>query len=424
VDALVAVTGRVTADQSRQLPVEAARKLAVLIEKAEDVNERQFLAESLARIALLLPPAEAAHMCEKPVQTLMDALEKETDHVKIAAIAKGLASLSSRIPSLDAAKYCRRAAKQLPPMTEKDASNSEGIAGALAEVCTHLPPSEASSILVSALEKRPDPWTSRVLAEGLSSAASRLAPAEAARVCGRCARMLADSLSKETDWFARLAWSRGLSALAAWLHAEDADRLCSDAIMVLLRLRLNVSQSLYASSFDFQYDASVCDHSIAVLISQIGDQKAEKSAPQLAQLMCSELGVNNENWQLASPRSTNLNLLITRHGRRDKMDETGTADASTGDDQKLTGTTLPCRLATQELVDLLKMPTCIGVARRIVLDHLGNRYSRHFINHWAFVRFAREGGLNLDFTAPPKRPDPKESVKRMLEVLDEPASGS
>jgi hypothetical protein len=64
------------------------------------------------------------------------------------------------------------------------------------------------------------------------------------------------------------------------------------------------------------------------------------------------------------------------------------------------------------------MPTCFGKARRIVLDHLGNRYSRHFVNHWAFVRLAREQGLGLDFTTPPKRPDPRESVKRMLEILD------
>jgi hypothetical protein len=80
----------------------------------------------------------------------------------------------------------------------------------------------------------------------------------------------------------------------------------------------------------------------------------------------------------------------------------------------------PCRLATQELVDLLKMPTCFGEARRVVLDHLGNRYGRRFVNHWAFVRYAQEQGLNLDFTTPPKRPDPRESVKRMLEILDRP----
>ena len=78
----------------------------------------------------------------------------------------------------------------------------------------------------------------------------------------------------------------------------------------------------------------------------------------------------------------------------------------------------PCRLTTQELVDLLKMPTCFGPARRVILDHLGNRYGRRFANHWASVRYAQEHNLGLDFTTPPKRPDPRESIKRMLEILD------
>jgi hypothetical protein len=67
----------------------------------------------------------------------------------------------------------------------------------------------------------------------------------------------------------------------------------------------------------------------------------------------------------------------------------------------------PCRLATQDLVDLLKLPTCVGGLRRVVLDQLGNRYGRRFETHWDFVRYAPEQGLDLDFTTPPKRPDPK-----------------
>ena len=35
-----------------------------------------------------------------------------------------------------------------------------------------------------------------------------------------------------------------------------------------------------------------------------------------------------------------------------------------------------------------------------------------------FVRYAREHDLGLDFTTPPKRPDPKESLERMIQALD------
>jgi hypothetical protein len=65
---------------------------------------------------------------------------------------------------------------------------------------------------------------------------------------------------------------------------------------------------------------------------------------------------------------------------------------------------LPCRLSDQDLVDLLKMPTCFAEARQVVLKHLGNRYGRTFANHWEFVRYAHEQHLDLDLTSPPKRP--------------------
>ena len=68
---------------------------------------------------------------------------------------------------------------------------------------------------------------------------------------------------------------------------------------------------------------------------------------------------------------------------------------------------LPCRLTTQDLVELLKMPTCVGPVRRVILDQLGNRYGRRFDTHWDFVRYAQQQRLNLDFTTPPKRPDRK-----------------
>jgi hypothetical protein len=62
-------------------------------------------------------------------------------------------------------------------------------------------------------------------------------------------------------------------------------------------------------------------------------------------------------------------------------------------------------LTTQELVDLLKMPTCFGMARRDVLDQLSNIHGRRFANHWEFVRFAHEQNLSVDLITPPRRLD-------------------
>ena len=78
----------------------------------------------------------------------------------------------------------------------------------------------------------------------------------------------------------------------------------------------------------------------------------------------------------------------------------------------------PCRLSTQDLVELLKMPTVFGEARVVVLDHLGNHYGRTFANHWQFVRDAKEHILNFNFTIAPNRPDPKGFADRILKILD------
>src|SRR5207249_10786105 len=45
---------------------------------------------------------------------------------------------------------------------------------------------------------------------------------------------------------------------------------------------------------------------------------------------------------------------------------------------------LPCRLSTQELVDLLKQPFAIGFTRRVILDDLEARYCRRFADQWHF----------------------------------------
>ncbi len=65
------------------------------------------------------------------------------------------------------------------------------------------------------------------------------------------------------------------------------------------------------------------------------------------------------------------------------------------------------------------MPTCTGAARRVVLNHLGNRYGRRFANHWAFVRFAREPNLDLDFTTPHRRPEHERGTVRfrLIELI-------
>ena len=166
-------------------------------------------------------------------------------------------------------------------------------------------------------------------------------------------------------------------ALAQHIEKADADRLYREVIRSLLtRLRAP-------------------DDSMMPLLSRLDPFIAGALAREFALQACAGNDLNRDG----------LNVILTDWGRTAlkffvERPENGVSE------------THGCRLQTQELVELLKMPTCFGNARRLVLDHLGNRYRRRFVNHWAFVRFAEEQKLGLDFTTPPKRPNPEESVKR------------
>jgi hypothetical protein len=63
----------------------------------------------------------------------------------------------------------------------------------------------------------------------------------------------------------------------------------------------------------------------------------------------------------------------------------------------------PSQFSTQELVDLLKMPTCIGPAREVILWQLGQKYNRTFADVWEFVDYAHEPLPEVDLTTPPRR---------------------
>jgi hypothetical protein len=66
---------------------------------------------------------------------------------------------------------------------------------------------------------------------------------------------------------------------------------------------------------------------------------------------------------------------------------------------------LPSRFSTHELVDLLKMPACVGPFREVILTHRGQRYHRDFADLWEFVDYAHEHLPDIDLTTPPKRPE-------------------
>jgi hypothetical protein len=247
-------------------------------------------------------------------------------------------------------------------------------------------------------------------------------------------------LGRETDAYAHPSLASALSTVAGRMEPAEAAQVCSDAIRIVLQER-------YAEPQD-RDTRNAIKGIVAMLLPRLDRGAAHLCTHELSMLMFAEAYVNNADptvrnrgmmrayggmmsmmgggyWNNLSPNTILEEASLEQIARRSPITAIGIVQGSVGlpvlsaiTAVAFAAEPFPCRLTTQELVDLLKMPTCFGPARRVVLDHLGNRCGRRFINHWAFVRFAREQGLELDFTTPPMRPDPRESVQRMLEILD------
>jgi hypothetical protein len=204
-----------------------------------------------------------------------------------------------------------------------------------------------------------DPDALPSLAQGLSVVCARLEPQEAARAAAQAAATLTQAMKDTRNWIVLTSLAEGLSAVAVRLEPRETAQAAAFLLWVMT--------------------------------------KETPTTPQQA---------------LAGFLSLALTDLPPATQRLRRVDLAAAVGAGAGGDPFLplalvdsAAQLRPCRLSTQQLVELLKMPTCVGEGRRVVLDHLGQRYRRPFADVWQFVHFAQEQRLDLDFTSRPERPE-------------------
>jgi hypothetical protein len=290
------------------------------------------------------------------------ALEKDAGAQ--GSLASSLAEVAERLEPTEAARVFAEAARLLSQAMalEKDADARGSLASSLAVVARRLEPAEAARLLSQALAQETSAFTCWPLAENLAAVAGRLKPAEATRVCAEAARLLSQALAREKEGQAYGLLAVGLAAVVGQLDGEAATQV---ARSVTLRVTSDPDPNW-------------------------GGGGQFTSGDVLERLLS-----NSSHFQVrqrAIPLAAAIGLAA--HGLAPGLPFLPAAAEP-----------LPCRLTTQELVELLKMPTCVRERRRAILDQLGNRYGRRFDTHWDFVRYAQQQGLNLDFTTPPKRPE-------------------
>ena len=439
---LATVAGRLEPADAARVCAEPARVLSQALDQEKEAGARSTLATDLAAVAGRLEPAEATRVCAAAAHVLMQALEKEDSAGARYSLAEGLASVTGQLKPAEAAGVLIHALEQekTPSGRKKLAASLATVAGRLereeaARVCT-----ERARVLSQALAQEKNAQSGEELASGLAALASRLQPAEAARVCAAAAHVLMQALEEEENSGARYSLAAGLASVAGRLEPAEAAHVLTQALEkekesgaraqliqglgtvagrlgpaeaarvgkeVVRSLLLQLQPEPHMNPFGtLQIDASDLK-AVAIWLQQVGGDGVDPLARSLARLIVAASGSNESA----------LEILLTDAPRLPVRQRAGilAAAVGTGAGGPLTGLpflpaareSFPCRLATQDLVDLLKLPTCVGGLRRVVLDQLGNRYRRRFDTHWDFVHYAQEQKLDLDFTTPPKRPDAK-----------------
>jgi hypothetical protein len=214
-------------------------------------------------------------------------------------------------------------------------------------------------VLTDALAKEPNPSTQLFLARGLATVATQLEPEEAARYAAAVVGVLTDALAKKTNPKARLSLAQGLAAVAARLGPGEATATAPVLTDALAKETDGNARSSLAKG-------------LQALPARLGPEETARQSVAAAR------GIG----EMLSP-PTRLSGLATL------------TEASQP---------VPSRFTTQQLVELLKMPTCIGEARTVVLEMLGQRYQRTFADQWEFVDFAAKHLPDIDLKSPPKRP--------------------
>jgi hypothetical protein len=451
--------------EARRLCAQAATTLTQTMAKTTNAGEMRSLAEALSAVVGRMELKEAPRVSAQAAAALTQAMAKTANPGALGELAAGLSAVAARLEPQEAARVWAHAAATLSQAITKttDPHAVSELCEVLSWVDARLEPqgaAQAADILAQAMTKTSEPNALRYLAEGLSAVAARMEPRESSRVCAQAGAALIQAMAKTTGSDDPCTLAQGLSALASRLQPTEAAQAA--AILTQTMAKTADDQALFwladglsavAGRMEPEEAAAALNRAIAKTTdpgalgrlawrpreaaTRLEPREPAQAAATLIQAVAktahpdvsreldkhlqpvldlpgvddSKSRVARETVKLAQDLSAVLTGVDRPELSRRWAGVLAMVGPLAGTGQPLVapatlGPTLqppPCRLSTPELVELLKQSTCVGLARRVLLDQLQNRYRRPFADQWAFVRFAQEQNLGLDFTSPPKR---------------------
>jgi hypothetical protein len=394
-EAIFAMTAWLDPKKAAKFCAQAAEVLAVELQRSDDESAINVLAEVIAMLAQRMDRSASARLC---LGVLSNA-SKTKDSLPVK-------NLSQLIGQIDAAGALRMVSETVAP---KDAVAPAYLADGLAALAVRdqLSSREGIQAVLQCFDRAADADVQNRLATAISIIARKWRSPESVQACNHVVQTLRKSLATATDASGRTGQVQALAEVVSQIPASEAARVCEEVLNDLFSTpskRDNpdiVIEDELATSTD-----------VSGLLPFLDSDKSSRLARELAYQMCSKPGAEE------SETAKLLDTLLCEPRRSDKAPSAAEGSKPPiSMPSELPGKPNGCRLTTEQLVELLKMPTCFGETRRVVLNHLGSIHGRRFTNHWQFVRFAKERKLDLDFTTPPKRPDPAKSREAIIKAL-------
>jgi hypothetical protein len=403
--ALSAVAARLDAKGAAQV----AADLSQALKDNKHADASRWLAQALSAVAGRLEPREAAVVCTKAAATLIQAIKDSEGSDALAELAQGLSALADRMEAKEAALVCAQAAAAITRAMKanKNPPNTlRVLPDGLAALAGHLEPkdaAEAAAAVSEAIKRSKDPTVSNARSDVLLVLAARMEPqagsavsASAGSAVSACAvaelirtiRGIKDSQPDQPEWQTHALW-----AMAARLDAKDA-AIAAAALIPAIK----DTQNIYVlSALADGLSAVVARMEPREAAATLAGAIARETDPDAARILGQAFSSIRPDESPEVQRERSLSAATTLAVQAGDVPPLASLGFLT-----LAAKPLPWCVSTPDLIELLKQPLCVGVARRAVLDQLEVRYHRPFADQWEFIHFAQGQHLGLDFATPPR----------------------
>jgi serine/threonine protein kinase len=439
-------------------PGDAAKSAEALAQVATKMNNRdpyqgRLLAQSLSALAARMEPGDAARVADKLARAMTDTalpdlriiwaynLSAVSDHLEPAEAAEVAAALVRAMDKTDIPVLKDQLAYNLSAVTfrmetkeavallrqvktrSNDPAVLQKVALAMARVATRMDPEDARRVSAEAADTYLQDFAKtatkhpHVLLTELSTLTAAMEAKEAARVYAEVGASITQAmadLAKSYQCIDQANLARDLADLAERMNPQDAARVCAEAAATLLQA-MSVPETVNGSD-RLNYVADALSAMAAHMEPREATRVYEKAALIFMQTMTKTY---DRKWQASLAYGLSiilhrerghyvLSFPVRRANRASILVGLGASPTVLVPTAALTHPALgspPEPLPAETLVQLLKHPLCVGESRRAVLDALGTRFGRSFVDQWDFVRFAEEQKLELKLAGPPKRPE-------------------